>query len=280
MRRSESLPIVVLSLLAFGMATSWCGAAAGTIFTISVNFGSGLTANEEAVFAQAADYWDSVITGYKPGITGITGVTIGASGQAIDGVGGILGSASVDGAVIRTASNGTTYRLATNATMTFDSADLDNMYNQGYLYPVILHEMGHAIGFGTVWTNNAVYVNGSGQYTGAAALAAYRSEFVGQSGAAYVPVELGGGGGTANAHWNEGDGGGATGIVDHLGRDMEYELMTGWLNLPASSVFVSQTTIHSFEDIGYMTVPEPSAFVLLGIGVVSILGYARRLRVA
>jgi hypothetical protein len=38
---------------------------------------------------------------------------------------------------------------------------------------------------------------------------------------------------------------------------MKFELMTGWLNLPASSLFIAQTTIHQFEDLGYTVVKLP-----------------------
>ena len=242
----------VAALLALALSFAWAAPAAASTFSITVEFDGGLTSGEEAVFSQAAAYWNHVITGYKSGIRGMHGVDIDASGEYIDGVGGILGSTALPGVDFKTASNGVQYTLATGTSMIFDSDDLDNMYSQGYLYPVIVHEMAHAIGFGTLWDVNNLYPTSSGQYTGAAGLAAYRAEFVGQQNAAYVPVELGGGAGTAGGHWNEVDGGaGPTGIVDKQGRDMEYELMTGWLNLPAASEFISQTTIHSFEDLGY-----------------------------
>ena len=45
-----------------------------------------------------------------------------------------------------------------------------------------------------------------------------------------MPVELGGGSGTANGHWDEvEDGADPTGFVSNItGRDFEFELMTGW----------------------------------------------------
>lgn len=112
-------------------------------------------------------------------------------------------------------------------------------------------------------------------YTGANSLAAYRTEF-NQPGAAFVPVEMGGGGGTADGHWNEVDvGADLTGLVSNVsGQDMAYELMTGWLNLD-QPYFISNLTRGSLQDLGYNVVPEPSA-AAFGFVVLAGLGLARR----
>ena len=254
MRCPIPIALAVAAGFAVAFSVAWAAPAAASNFSITLDFSDGgLTSGEEAVFEEAANYWDHVITGYKSGISGMHGVYIDASAQYIDGAGGILAQTSPGGYEFKTASNGVQYTLLSDSSIVIDSADIGNVYNQGYLYPVIVHEMAHAMGFGTVWDVNNVYVDGSGHYTGAAALAAYQHEFVGQQNATYVPVELAGGPGTADGHWNEVTGGaGPTGIVTYYsGQDMEYELMTGWLNLPASQLFVSQTTIHQFEDLGY-----------------------------
>jgi hypothetical protein len=216
-------------------------------FNITLQFDGGLTPSQQAIFTAAAKRWESVITGDVADVITDAGVNIDdilidASGDAIDGPGGILGQAGPDG--LRNGSN-----IPYSGMMQFDSADLAEMEADGSLVDVITHEMGHVLGFGTVWTYDNLYVDGSGKYTGAAALSAYQAEFVGQTNATFVPVELGGGGGTANGHWDEVDGGaGPTGIVDSKGRDMVNELMTGWANTPS---FISKTTVGQFEDLGY-----------------------------
>lgn len=242
-------------------------AAQAAPFTINVNMGGGLTPSQQAIFTTAADTWMGLLSGYQPGIS-IASLDINASGAAIDGAGGILGSAGPD---TLTTQGG--YVLATSGSMQFDTADLATMESNNTLLAVILHEMAHVMGFGTLWSLNNVYTDGTGEYTGTNALAAYRVEFS-QLTALFVPVELGGGTGTANGHWNEVNNGVCcTGIISAQG-DMTYELMTGWLN---ANSFISNTTIYSFTDIGYVaSVPEPGTIVLFGLGLLVTGIYRRR----
>jgi hypothetical protein len=165
--------------------------------------------------------------------------------------------------------------------MTFDTSDTGALEANGSFGGVILHEMGHVLGIGTLWSSSAVgfagrqelYVAGSGQYTGQFGLSAYNDEF-GQVGA-FVPVELGGGSGTADVHWNEVDGGaGATGIVSkYNGNDFRDELMTGWLNSP---LFISNLTIEGMRDLGYTVIPEPATGMLLTLAFSPLLFRKRR----
>jgi hypothetical protein len=244
-------------------------------FNINLNFTGGLTPAEQAVFTQAANAWESLLPAYQPGIN-IASLTINASSTFIDGPGGILGQSGPSLGGIRHQGG---YWLSTGGTMQFDTADMQSMESTGSFLSVVEHEMAHVMGFGTLWTLNGVYINGSGRYTGANAVAAASVEF-GRPGLTFVPVELNGGSGTANSHWAERSGGQCcTGFTNSQGQDATFELMTGWLNMPT---FISQTTIQSFVDIGYMAavavaIPEPESYVMLFAGLF-VIGFAVRRR--
>lgn len=240
-------------------------------FELTITGLGGMTQQQQQAFTSAAAAWESIIVDYKPGVT-LTGITINASIVPIDGAGGTLGQA---GPTNITQQAGTWY--TTTGIMEFDSADVNVLINNGTFGDVILHEMAHVIGFGTLWELNGLYdeMNNPGQYTGAAALAAYQQEW-NQQAANFIPVELSGGQGTAHGHWNENlNGNGTTGITNGQGRDFRDELMTGWLN-PNS--FISNTTGQQFVDLGYVvvTVPEPSS--LLALSIISGIALVRRRR--
>jgi hypothetical protein len=262
MRNSHAL----LSRLALtGAVVTLLSAPSHAAFNITVNFATTPTATQQAAFAAAEARWESLITGYiTPGVDDfITSLSINASIIPIDGRGGTLGQAGPTNGI-----NDGTYIIATEGEMEFDTADVDDLIAAGTFNDVILHEMAHVIGLGTLWTQNGVYVDGSGQYTGANAINAFRFEY-NQPGAMFVPVELDGGPGTANGHWDE-----RSDLVDRQGRPLTRELMTGFLNSPT---YISQMTVQSFRDIGYTTVPfvivpEPGTAGLLMFGGVGLVG--------
>jgi hypothetical protein len=252
-------------------------------FTIQVNY-TGDPAYQP-YFAAAASTWQTLLVGYQDGAiqaissgssyTGafvgdpLTTVFVDANVSFIDGPGLILGSAGPTAIALDFAG----YILTTDGVMTFDSADAANLVTAGLFDDVVMHEMAHILGFGTLWGLNGVYDDGTGEFLGANATAYWQSEF-GQMGP--PAVELAGGPGTADGHWDENTGGaGLTGIVSVDG-DMRNELMTGWLNSPT---FISDMTIASFIDIGFIgslsAIPEASSFMVMGL-VFAGLGLKRR----
>jgi hypothetical protein len=150
----------------------------------------------------------------------------------IDGVNGILGSAGP--CSIRGSNQLTVYGL-----MRFDTADLTMMESNGILRDVILHEMGHVLGVGTLWQTKGL-LTGAGTadpfFTGAQA----RAKFDEIGGAPYalggkVPVENTGGPGTADGHWRE--------------SVFQHELMTGFISALVNPL--STVTAAQFIDLGY-----------------------------
>ena len=257
--------VLVLFLVAAGRTAS-------ADLIINVNYSGD--PDYAAAFTSAAQTWQNLLRGYQNGIVAVaysgsgysvgqtvSTVNINANLTTMDGAGGTLGSAGPSSAVVDQAG----FTLATVGNMNFDVADAANLLSNGNWQNVILHEMAHVLGFGTLWELNGVYTDGTGEFLGSNATAVWNSEF-GQTGTA--DVELQGGSGTANAHWNENlNGSGLVGITDGLGRDMRDELMTGWLN---SNSFISNLTVAAFKDIGFLgaeAAPEPGTLALASLGL-------------
>jgi hypothetical protein len=180
-------------------------------------------------FDAAAARWEQVIIGDLPGfvVPGygfVDDLLISVSIAPIDGTGGILGEAAP-----------VWYRnsslLPIQGNITFDSADVTRMVADGSFASVVLHEMGHVLGIGSMWAREGLS-NGSNAYFGAAGLAAYRQ--LGGTGA-FVPLETTGGPGTAGAHWSDAVFGN--------------ELMTGFISGAHNPLSI--LTIGSLQDQGY-----------------------------
>jgi subtilisin-like proprotein convertase family protein len=227
-------------------------------FTVDVRFLGGLSPTQQAAFAHAAQRWAQIIRGDLPtaivdGVT-IDDVLIEAEGVLIDGPGGILGQAGPTH--IRPGSN-----LPVKGIMSFDTADLERMEADGSLTDVILHEMGHVLGFGTLWSRMSLIV-GAGTvnptFVGANAMREY-AVLTSRSNPTPVPVENTGGPGTRDGHWRES-------VFGH-------ELLTGFLSGAARPL--SRVSVGAFEDMGYEVDYEaadafvlPTALFLAELGIV------------
>jgi hypothetical protein len=172
--------------------------------------------------------------------------------KAIDGVGDVLGQSGP--CYVRTQG-----LLPVVGLLQLDNADLNAVETQGLLNALITHEIGHVIGFGTLWGEDAKnLLVGSGtdpRFTGAAAIAAYHD--AGGS-AATIPVEDTGGEGTVDSHWRE--------------TVFGNELMTGLLNLGANPF--SAISMRSMQDLGYsVSVASADPFTLsAGVAAQAVAG--------
>ena len=133
--------------------------------------------------------------------------------------------------------------------MEFDEDDLPRLAAQGVLVSTVMHEMGHVLGFGTMWDifdlleNPSVdgNPNSDTHFTGSLATAAFeRAGGRNYRGGAIVPVENGGTRGSADSHWRE--------------SVFENELMTPFLSTGIEPL--SAVTIEAMADLGYNVDPS------------------------
>jgi len=222
-------------------------------FAIELQFLTNVTPAQRAAFDTARQRWESLIVADVPNVAALTAAA-GSCGdnspkiqrpvddililvtlKRIDGVGGILGGSAP--CFVRSTSH-----LPILGLMQFDTDDLDLLASGGLLTQVITHEMGHVLGFGTIWSALGLLAEPSlsggadPHFTGARA----RTAFDAVGGNSYtaslkVPVENTGGAGTADAHWRE----------SVFGN----ELMTGFVQAGVNPL--SRVSVASMADLGY-----------------------------
>ncbi len=211
-------------------------------FNISFRYIVPVTAAQEEVFEDAAARWERIIIKDVPSFTGsipsaflgvpdiegtVDDIIIEVALAPIDGPGGILGQAGPRFA--RTSDN-----LTLSGVMFFDVDDLAFLDQLGLFEEVIVHEMGHVLGIGTLWSFNRSLLAGTFDepyFAGKKANVFWNAE----GGTGELPVENMGGGGTRFSHWRES-------VLDN-------ELMTGFLNLGENPL--SRITAGSVKDLGY-----------------------------
>jgi subtilisin-like proprotein convertase family protein len=240
----------------------------GSGFNIDVRFQGGLTASQQRVFTGAAERWSEVIVGDLPeaqiGTDRIDDVLIYAEGREIDGPGAILGQAGPTHLREKTL-------LPIAGSMSFDSADLAAMERDGTLLPVILHEMGHVLGIGSLWRIKGL-IRGSGtddpRFIGEQAVQEWLKLYFAisvknpENG---VPLANTGGTGTREAHWRE--------SVFHD------ELMTGYIDAGVNPM--SRVTIASLADLGYeVNLSAADDLLKMMKGLNSVVGLHRQCRPA
>lgn len=238
-------------------------------FDIDVVFTDSVSAPHRAAVREAADWWMTILAGMELpdvptdqlGRLGCGGVfaeervgeidelVIVAAIREFDGPGGILGAAQP--CAVREAS-----MLPFVGVMRIDVEDLA-LLELDDQRELILHEMGHVLGIGSLWhsfdllRNPSIGADGSGadtHFAGPLAIAAFDDA----GGTAYaegekVPVENRAGPGSGDVHWRQ--------------SVMRTELMTPYATIGAPDP-LSAITIQSLADLGYVvdvSVAEPYA---------------------
>ncbi len=226
-----------------------------------------MTPSQRQAFDNAAARWESHLTGdlldvnltsqgypvcgAGPVVEWVDDLVIRAIVVPIDGPGGILGQAGPCAFRVNL--------LPAFGLMQFDSDDLAALEANNQLDDVILHEMGHVLGFGTIWGTLGLRL-GTGtidpRFTGGFAIQRYMA--IGGTGApcdppnintVCVPLEGTGGPGTADSHWRE-DSCSTCQSADFFGN----ELMTGFISSPGNPNPLSSTSLEQFNDLGYPVV--------------------------
>ena len=112
------------------------------------------------------------------------------------------------------------------------------MQRDGTLKDVILHEMAHVIGIGTLWDLKSLLTgvgSNNPEYVGPKAMQEYAT-LRGETQLKPIPVANTGGPGTAEGHWRE--------------STFDYELMTGYVEEDAEMP-LSRMTVAALDDLGY-----------------------------
>lgn len=237
-------------------------------FDIQVRFFASPTPAQQQAFENAEARWEGLITGDLTNIplttpAGACADAAPALNETIDDVVMLARVDEIDGPGATLAQAGPCYRrtlggLPVLGVLAFDTDDIADIEADGLLQDVILHEMGHVLGFGVIWSPAGLLADPSEDggldphFTGPQAIAAF--DTVGGSGytsGAKVPVEDTGGPGTADAHWRE--------------SIFRNELMTGFANQQNP---LSRVTVASMADLGYsvdLAAADPYALPSAGL---------------
>ncbi|CAA9378493.1 MAG: hypothetical protein AVDCRST_MAG89-5194 [uncultured Gemmatimonadetes bacterium] len=243
---------------------------AGPAFEITVCITTAMTPSQRQVFQGSAARWSTIVKGDLQDAVGAIpenacGDGTPSANQTYDDLLVFAGVADIDGPGQVLGQAGPCFLRNTSSlpvigVMEFDVADLNALEASGRLSAVILHEMGHVLGIGTLWSYLGLLQNPSTAgapldtyYTGVGGIAGFNA--IGgntYTGGQKVPVENTGGAGTMNGHWRE--------------SVLKNELMTGFLNSNVANP-LSVLTARSLSDLGYVVDPAAADPFFLTLSV-------------
>ncbi|MBL0938842.1 MAG: hypothetical protein IBJ03_08100 [Gemmatimonadaceae bacterium] len=244
--------LVVTSTLMPNVSATFTATVTQSLFDVDVRFiGEGASTAVRNAFTAAVAKWRSIIVGHvhntivsraagfcnEPWLPAmnetVNDVVIFARIVDIDGPLGVLGQAGP-------CLFNTSTRLTSVGIMEFDIADMQLLLDRGQLQDVILHEMGHVFGIGTLWNFQRSLLIGAQTDTSHFVGTSARQQFNALNTVSYsgpgVPVANVGGAGSRDSHWRE----------SVFGR----ELMTPSLNSNVANP-LSRITVGSLQDLGY-----------------------------
>lgn len=262
---------------------------------LNIIFPQGIGAAFQPAFDEAGAFWNNVVTAgaapttldngldvsgtqcnvnyqYAPGSV-INGIDLFASIPDIDGPGQILGRA---GPCVYHGSIRDRPLFPMLGIMEFDVADSAGLVEEGQFANVVVHEMGHVIGLGTLWPAlEGILINPcpiffprpcDPYYVAPNGKQGFQQLNPPSSIGVNIPVANTGGTGTANGHWRE--------------VTFENELMTGYLNADRENP-LSIMTVLSLKDLGYSvnieaaepyTVPAQSVAKTIDENAIQLIG--------
>jgi hypothetical protein len=232
-------------------------------FSITLENLTPLAPAIQSAFDAAKQRWEGIVVGNLPAVSvsgldvnSCTGEKLATWSGTIDDLLIFVSVDSIDGPGDGTSNilgrAGPCYTrggggLPVIGSMVFDEYDLQQLANAGLLTDVILHEMGHVLGIGTLW-NSRGFLDNPAEVGESPACLSQDPTFNGVNGrwispllipsygGGQVPVENCGGTGTRNGHWRE--------------SLFNRELMTGFLSTSGNPL--SPLTIVSLIDLGYV----------------------------
>lgn len=216
-------------------------------FNITLKYVVPVTPAQQAVFEAAAARWEKIIVADVPSVSGtipsafagnapastdvVDDIVIEVNLTYIDGPGvngrNVLGSAGPR--YLRTAD-----RLPVSGAMRFDTYDLALLDQRGWFDEVIVHEMGHVLGIGTLWNYFRALRQGpvvDYAYVGKFGNIHWNAE----GGEGLLPIANVGAAGSIGSHWRE--------------SVMRNELMTPSINIGENPL--SRISAAGMRDLGY-----------------------------
>lgn len=288
--RVGSYHVAVHAFTAFGPSTLTVtvGGKPVETFDIEVVFLDNGTPSQDNIVREAAERWESIIArgaeNYDFSVSSqanypadecfdgqplvadvVDDLRVWVTIDSIDGRGGAVASAGPCWArPIQFTGSDVIWLEAVLGRIRLDEADAAALETRGQLLSVVVHEMAHVLGFGTLWELKGLLRNPSvpsspnadTHFAGPLAIAAFDAAGgTNYIGGGKVPVESGARPGSSDGHWRE--------------SVFEIEIMTPFL-APGTEP-LSLVTIESLADLGYgVDLTEAESFTLSRAGAAAM----------